>query len=274
MSVLAAQPLTAELERAAVAFLSQRPIENVYLTWLIERDVPGKRTIHLAMGKAGTVSGVGCFGRQVVLAAQGDAAIAALAHAAPLRQIERMIVAPRETAAAYWRIVAERHAPARIVRGCQPVFAVTSETLRKTSVSGVSVRRATAHETDLVAENSGQMILHELEYDPRPSPEFRINIAAMIDRGLWWVGEYEGRVCFFCNTGAESAYTRQLQGIWTPPALRGRGLALSALTQICEIQLREVPSVSLYVNDFNARAIALYERAGFAKQAEFSTLLF
>jgi hypothetical protein len=96
----------------------------------------------------------------------------------------------------------------------------------------------------------------------------------MIERGLWWVGESGGRTCFFCHVGPESARTAQLQGIWVPPELRGNGLAKSALSQICNRLLEIYPTLSLYVNDFNAPAIALYERTGFKKVAEFQTLLF
>jgi hypothetical protein len=34
------------------------------------------------------------------------------------------------------------------------------------------------------------------------------------------------------------------------------------------------PTLSLYVNDFNEPAIALYERVGFRRAGEFATLLF
>jgi predicted GNAT family acetyltransferase len=51
-------------------------------------------------------------------------------------------------------------------------------------------------------------------------------------------------------------------------------LATAALSAICDRLLDDTPELSLYVNDFNARAIALYQRIGFEAVSEFQTLLF
>jgi predicted GNAT family acetyltransferase len=96
----------------------------------------------------------------------------------------------------------------------------------------------------------------------------------MIEEQLWWVGESLGRLCFFCNIGPWCPKTVQLQGIWTPPEYRGRGLATAALSAICDRLLDDSPELSLYVNDFNEPAIALYRRLGFEVVSEFRTLLF
>jgi predicted GNAT family acetyltransferase len=96
----------------------------------------------------------------------------------------------------------------------------------------------------------------------------------MIERGLWWVGERERKLVFFCNAGPRSEHTLQLQGIWTPPQLRGHGYATAALYGVCDALLGEVPSLSLYVNGFNSAALALYDRVGFRRVGEFATLLF
>ena len=119
------------------------------------------------------------------------------------------------------------------------------------------------------------MIAQELDYDPRRnSPGFEAGVREMIERKLWWVGVWENRLCFFCNIGPWSARTAQLQGIWTPPQLRGKGLATAALGEICYRLLEVFPTLSLYVNDFNERAIALYRRTGFESAGEFTTILF
>ncbi|MDP9025690.1 MAG: GNAT family N-acetyltransferase, partial [Candidatus Eremiobacteraeota bacterium] len=74
--------------------------------------------------------------------------------------------------------------------------------------------------------------------------------------------------------GPWSPQTMQLQGIWTPPSLRGKGLATLAMSGICDKLLAMSPTLSLYVNDFNSSAIKLYERLGFVTIAEFQTILF
>jgi RimJ/RimL family protein N-acetyltransferase len=263
-------------ERAALAFLAEAPYDNVFLTWLIagDRSVSTRSALYVYLDYQERVRGVAFFGRQVVLAADSAEVVDAFADMAPAYRFERMIVAPREVTERYWEGVRAWHPPPRRIRESQPVLAVDGTSLAGRS-GAVSVRRAHPNEWETVAANSAAMIEHELEYDPRSlSAEFNANVRIMIDRGLWWVGEHEGELCFFCNAGPRSDYTLQLQGIWTPEHLRGRGLATSALSGICRELLGEVPSLSLYVNAFNEPALRLYARLGFTQRGEFATYLF
>jgi RimJ/RimL family protein N-acetyltransferase len=257
--------------------LARAPYDNVFLAWLIaaERAPSTRSSLYAYAEPAGSVRGVAFFGRQVVLAADGNDAIDAFADVAGGYRFERMIVGPRGVVERYWERVKKWHAPPRRIRKSQPVLALDRGSLVRADGGEVRVRRAYPSDWEIVARNSAQMIEHELEYDPRAaSAEFNANVRIMIDRGLWWVGEHRGELCFFCNAGPRSNYTLQLQGIWTPEHLRGHGLATRALSAICNELLDEVPSLSLYVNDFNEPALRLYERTGFRRAGEFSTLLF
>lgn len=220
------------------------------------------------------IEGVAFFGRQVVLAAHETPAIDALASVKTAASFERMIVGPRKTIERYWERVAPRHAQPRIVRESQPVLAVDRDALRGER-GGVLVRHARPAEWQSVAANSAAMIHEELGYDPRAgSAEFDANVRAAIERKTWWVAEFEGELCFYCSEGPYNRQTLQVQGIWTPPHLRRRGLGASALFGICDRLLKERPTVSLYVNAFNAAGLALYKALGFFQVAEFTTLLF
>lgn len=219
------------------------------------------------------IAGVAFFGAHVVLAAESDAVVDEFAQVRP-PPFERMIVAPRKTVERYWQAVSQRHSPPRLVRASQPVLKVDRASLRGDS-NGVAVRRARIDEWATVARNSAAMIREELGYDPRTgSDEFDPGVRAAIERGAWWVGENNGELCFFCSEGPYNSRTLQLQGIWTPPKLRRKGFAAHALFEICETLLAKHPTLSLYVNDFNAPALALYAALGFTQVAEFSTLLF
>lgn len=271
-----AQRLVRTHERAALAYLSKAPYDNVFLSWVIaaDRSLAARSSLYVYVGEAREPAGVAFFGRQVVLAAEDDAAIDAFADVASGYRFERMIVGPRSVVERYWERVRKWHAPPRRTRESQPVLALDRSALRAQR-DGVTVRRAYAHEWETVALNSAKMIQHELEYDPRAaSAEFNANVRIMIDRGLWWVGERDGELCFFCNAGPRSEQTLQLQGIWTPEHLRGRGLAVRALAGVCDELLRDVPTVSLYVNGFNHAALRLYDRVGFRRTGELATLLF
>lgn len=262
-------------ESDVLAFLDREPYDNVFLTYLAATDANDAflRGMRVVVDASQRIRGVAYFGRQVVLAADEDA-IARLARENASDGRERMIVGPRRQVMRYWELVAGSHAPPRRVRERQLVMALQPNDLREGDPR-VTVRQARADDCTAVAANSAAMIRHELEYDPMArDPGFVAGIAQMIARRLWWVGESGGVLCFFCNVGPWSARTAQLQGIWTPPAMRGRGLAGAALSGVCKTLLTSVPTLSLYVNDFNDDAIRLYERTGFRTVSEFQTLLF
>ena len=270
------QRLVRAHERAALEYLAQAPYDNVFLAWLIasDRSMSTRSSLYVYHDDRRRVRGVAFFGRQVVLAADGDEVVDAFADVASGFRFERMIVAPRPVVQRFWERVRRWHAPPRRVRESQPVLAVDAGSL-VLHAGPVTVRRAYPEEWETVARNSAKMIEHELEYDPRGmSAEFNANVRIMIDRGLWWIGEQSGTLCFFCNAGPRSEYTLQLQGIWTPEELRGKGLALQALGKICAELLEDVPTLSLYVNGFNDPALRLYERTGFRRVGELATLLF
>jgi uncharacterized protein len=185
-----------------------------------------------------------------------------------------MIVGPRATVRRFWELVRGRHAPPRIVRERQLVMAIDRPRLRPYE-RNVVVRHARPDEWAVVVDHSAQMIEQELDYDPRrDAPDFSASVRYMIEHERWWVGQWCDRLCFFCNIGPWCRKTAQLQGIWTPPELRGKGLATASLAAICDRLLDASPTLSLHVNDFNEDAIALYRRVGFEHVSDYQTLLF
>jgi uncharacterized protein len=267
--------ISAGREREALALLARAPYDNVFLTYLLMFDLaPVTRdSIYVAL-EDDRITGIAYFGRQVAIAAENDEAVGAFADISRRQYGERMIVGPRATIARYWKLISRHHPQPRLIRERQYVMMVDRALLQPYEREVVA-RHARMDEWTAVADNSALMIRQELEYDPRrTSPEFTANVRAMIERGLWWVGESLGRLCFFCNVGPWGPQTAQLQGIWTPPELRGKGLATAALGAVCDRLLELTPTLSLYVNDFNASAIRLYERVGFRTVSEFQTLLF
>ncbi len=258
-------------------FLSPHPYENVLLQWLIEHDRSPvtRERLFICRSAGGAISGAAHFGRQVILAARNAEAIAALANAAYAYRHERMIVANRTVAKGYWEAVKGWHSPPRLVRDNQPLLSVESRALKAVALDGLETRLARPDEAHIVTENSAAMIEHELGYDPRrASSGFKWNVRRMIDRNMWWVALTEGGPSFFCHIGPFNARTVQLQGVWTSPQARGKGIATAALSNICSALLAEYPTVSLYVNDFNTAALALYNTLGFVRRGELCTYLF
>jgi len=268
--------LSDQHRRAAVAFLEEKPYENVFLIHaMLYAGAAIRSSLHVAIDETGAIAGVGFFGRQVVLATREPSLVDAFVELGIGHKRERMIVGPLPEIARYWELVGPRHAPARMVRERQPLLAVTPQTLRGES-DAVRVRHAGMGDCDYVTENSALMIEGELGYDPRTrSPgDFEAGVAQMIERGLWWVGEDGEGPCFSLNVGPYSDQTIQLQGIYAPRSRRGSGLATAALAGICRRLFDEAPTLSLFVNDFNTPALALYERTGFVEVGAFRSILF
>ena len=74
-----------------------------------------------------------------------------------------------------------------------------------------------------------------------------------------------------------SGAVAQLTGVWTRPDLRGRGIGTVALAAVVDaVRADHVGPdgvVSLYANDFNAPARALYDSLGFTPHGAFATVL-
>lgn len=261
-------------EKAALRYLSRAPYLNVFISHVLLLEPAARARDDVVMVLDGPeVAGVAYCGRQLAISAE-PAGLRPLAEYVRRRRGERMIVGVRETVRAFWELIRKWHAPPRLVRDRQFVMMVDRERLRPYEPRTI-VRHARLEECSAVADGSAQMVRQELGVDPRRgSPDFSAGVAEMIERKLWWIGTTGGKVCFICNIGPWCERTVQLQGIWTPPALRGKGLATASLAAICDRLLESLPSVSLYVNDFNEPAIALYRRVGFEHVGDFQTILF
>lgn len=248
----------------------------MFLQWVLEGghgpNAPEELVIYRDRG--GTVTGLVYYGAQLVAAADDDAAIDAFAVETRKHRGLRSFVGPKTTIDALWKIVRAWHPAPLVVRDVQPLYVLRSDALRA-SEPDVEVRPAVTAEAEIIAEQSAAMIQGELGYDPRANRGgFVAAVRRGIALGLWWVWVVDGTLRFQCNLGPRSAATVQVQGVWTPPELRRHGYAYCALAAIARRLLATEATLSLYVNDFNRPAIALYERLGFTQVGTLATYLF
>lgn len=221
----------------------------------------------------GRVSGLVYYGAQLVLAADDEQSIDAFAVETRKHRTLRSFVGPKPVVDKLWERVRGWYTVPSIVREAQPLYALTPGALR--DLPDVEVRPAQIEEADLIAEHSAQMILGELGYDPRANrASFTASVRRAIARGLWWVWIAGGELRYQCNVGPRTGATAQIQGVWTPPEQRGRGYASLALAAIARRLFKTEATLSLYVNDFNVPAIAVYERVGFTRVGTLATYLF
>ena len=269
------ESLTRLSRTEVIAYLSRRPYENAFLQWVVEGGLSAATAYESMMiwrAHNRLVAGAAFFGPQLALAADDVAALDAFAFEARDRPPARMIVGPRAITNHFWNRIKGWYRTPTLVRPSQPLYAMEKAPVGD---DDVPVRQARASDLEIVAANSAEMMVGELGYDPREHrANFMHGVARLIERGWWWVWIENGELRFQCNIGSKTARTAQVQGVWTPPELRGHGYATLALRSICRRVLNDVPTLSLYVNDFNEKAIALYERLGFVRVGEFTTYLF
>jgi predicted GNAT family acetyltransferase len=261
--------------RASVAaYLAQRPYENAYVLWLLESGLGAMEDLFVWRDWRGDIAGAVYFGPQIVIAADDPSAVDAFAIEARRHADFRMIVGPKALVDRFWDRVKSWSRPPSTVRDRQRLFVVSAQTLRCVE-PGVEIRPALAEEADEIVDHAAEMMIGELGYDPRERrPGFSYGVRRLIDRGWWWAWRERGELRFMLNIGAQTAHTTQLQGVWTPPEHRGHGYATRGMAAICARLLESSPTLSLYVNDFNEKAIALYERLGFTDAAELATYIF
>ena len=85
--------------------------------------------------------------------------------------------------------------------------------------------------------------------------------------------DFRGQVTFKAEIGAVSRHTCQIQGVWVRPDLRNRGLGTAGLATVMRHALELAPTVSLYVNDYNAAARRMYARLGMRQVGTLTTVL-
>jgi len=183
---------------------------------------------------------------------------------------------PAEAVLGLWERLAANGWRARHVRPCQPLYAIDH---RSDLPPDPQVRRACADDLDAVLPASIAMFTEEVGYSPIAGDggaAYRRRVAELLREGRTFVRRgADGQVVFKADLGSVSASVAQVHGVWVDPRFRGRGLAAPAMAAVVDATVREVaPVVSLYVNDYNARALAAYQRVGFEQVGTFATVLF
>jgi predicted GNAT family acetyltransferase len=140
------------------------------------------------------------------------------------------------------------------------------------------VRAVRPDELDTVLPACVAMFTEEVGVSPSVGDggaTYRARVAELIAAGRAFARIESGRVVFKAEVGSVTDRACQLQGVWVDPQLRGRGLSVGGMAAVVQACLRDIaPTVSLYVNDYNAAARATYRRVGFQDAGTFMSVLF
>ncbi|MFC7491845.1 MULTISPECIES: GNAT family N-acetyltransferase [unclassified Knoellia] len=186
------------------------------------------------------------------------------------------LLGPRDEVVDLWNALEPHWGPSRAVRAHQPLLATSTPPSGLGVALDPRVRVARADEVDLILPAAAHMFTAEIGYPPYTgsSRSYRGSLAGLVAQGHTYVVVEDGEVIFKTDIGSLALGCAQLQGVWLAPRLRGQGLAGPMLASVMEqVMTGPAPTVSLYVNDFNAPALATYERLGFAPVGDFTTVL-
>lgn len=215
-------------------------------------------------------------GANLVPVQAGPEAVRAFAERAR-RQGRRCasIVGERSAVAAMWDLLEPTWGPARDVRERQPLMAIDHA---PDVPADPLVRRVRPEELDALVPACVAMFTEEVGVSPIAADGgtlYRARVAELIRGGRAFARIEDGRVLFKAEVGSVTDKACQVQGVWVPPELRGRGLSSPGMAAVVEHALRDIaPIVSLYVNDYNEAARASYRRVGFADHGTFMSVLF
>ncbi|MEG3614926.1 MULTISPECIES: GNAT family N-acetyltransferase [Isoptericola] len=212
--------------------------------------------------------------------AEADDAVASFAALA--RQQGRRsssVVGEQRTTLRLWELLSRVWPPPREVRTDQPSLVLDRDPL---VAPDPGVRHADLSELELVLPACVRMFTEEVGYSPVAGggSAYAARVRSLVAERRSFVriepdDDGAPRVVFKAELGAVSGGVAQVQGVWVDPELRGRGFSVPGMAAVVALTRQHVaPVVSLYVNGFNAPALATYRRVGFEQAGTFATVLF
>lgn len=272
------RPLVRDDRSAIIDYLERDPVRDTFILSRVLHDAA------LTTGAWGPLwgaldgrrlTGVLHLGPNLVPAVDDLATLDAFTAVAAGPSSTRMLVGERATIERLWSRVAATYPRPRDIRVRQYVYRLRPAQLATPRRAGVA-ERATRRDEDEIVALSAAMHLEEMGEDPlRGDPAgYRRRIRTLIQRGWTFAYRVRGRIVFKFDLGCAGTTTAQIQGVYTPPEFRHHGLATAGMAACCQLAFRRYQTLSLYVNDYNHPAVALYERLGFTRMPyDFQTIL-
>lgn len=256
----------------ALAFLRRDPLINVYLISRIleERFASATQTVEVRHNR--DVVLVASLATNIVLASDPsvpaevtETAVAVIAERILTRMLPvRAIISPAHLVELLWSRLKTRLDPPTVVRMNQPVYAIRG---RLDYPDLRDSRYSTPRDLDALIPACAAMHREEVGIDPleRDAAGYRERIRELVEQKRSVIRVADGMIAAKCEYSAVTDDAVQLMGVWTNPALRRRGHARALLREVCGHVARKGKTVTLFVNDFNAPAIELYDSLGFQR---------
>ncbi len=263
---------------SAIRILAARPVENVFVASRVRAAGVESASLGCPVWgyeRDGVLRALCHAGSNLVPVNADRGAVAAWTEFAGPNRMCASLLGPSAVVLDLWRRLSDRWgsswADVREVRAHQPVMAMDHDPLIP---ADRRVRRITLDQWDCYTDAAIKMYTEEVGVSPlQGNPAgYRFYVRQLITSGRAFGIVENGRVLFKADLGSVSGSVSQVQGVWLDPELRGRGLAAPAMAAVVTLARKMVPTVSLYVNDYNAPARATYFRIGMKEVGEFATV--
>ncbi|MCB9652998.1 MAG: GNAT family N-acetyltransferase [Deltaproteobacteria bacterium] len=277
-------PLGARDIGAAMTFAAARPAECALIAgWIHDGGLTtGRGSLFALRDEAGAISSLVFMSTSGILVPvlnthddariDAEAAEAAAKVATRIPGMLRVIVGRRSCTRSVWARLEGMGLRARMSR--DQVGYVTDASTFERSAPRLELKAATKIHLDALVETSAAMAREEAQDDPQArNPSLfraRIEERMLLRRDL--VFAPNGQLLFKCNISALSNITGQVEGIYTVPKHRGRGIGKRGTASATEWVLNHASAASLLVNDDNDVAIRMYESLGYRPVFESQTI--
>jgi GNAT superfamily N-acetyltransferase len=256
----------------ALEFLRRDPLINVYLISRLLEERFASSTQIVEVRHNGGIVLLASLATNVVLAADPEAradvvegAMSVIAERIVTRMIPvRAIISPAPLVDLLWKRLQMRLDPPTVVRMNQPIYAIEP---RRDYPDLTQARYSTIRDIDALVPAAAAMHKEEVGIDPleRDAAGYRERIRELIEKRRSIIYVRDRTIVAKCEYSAVTTEAVQLMGVWTHPSFRRQGFSRLLLTEVCGHLGRKGHTITLFVNDFNQPAIALYETLGFRR---------
>jgi len=274
---LVARPLRRRECEAALALLAGRARDDLFLIDLVRQlPAPSDAIVEIVGAWRGaTLVGVAAVRPTLVLQSDLEPAVLEVLLG-PLSDVASGLVrCDAAQAGALWSRLGVLGRRA-IVDRREQTLVLERAALREAALpAGVTVRRAAADDLAPLVESARASLREEGRPDPfLGDPKgFKRWVAARVGRAR--IAELAGRVVWVGYADVQLAEGHLLQGIYTWPGQRRRGIAAAGVSALCRAAFDAgAEHVQLSVVEGNVAARALYARLGFVPHAALRTILF
>ena len=261
----------------ALDVCAEDPVTNVFVAArIVESGLSGTRGPLFGYEAHGERALCWCAANVVPVGASSRALTALAAKVVKRRSWASSVFGPADQVLELWDRLERHWGRPREIRRNQLVLTMSERPSSFGVAADPAVRPARSDELDLVVPAATAMFTEEIGYPPYSGTgtAYRQGVDGLIRRGHTFVRIEQGQVVFKADLGSVALGVAQVQGVWVHPRWRGQGLAAPAMAAVVEQAMATVaPVVTLYVNDFNAPAIATYRRVGFVQTGTFATVL-